>query len=334
MTGRTADARAESPRPSPSHRTAGRRVATALGWLAIAPAAFAVVARAASLEAGPLALLVALAPWALLGAAVAVVLAVVGRSAVLAAAAVIVAMPVVLWNAPLWTSGAVPAGPRALTVATVSMTFGQADPHAVVALVRDHEVDVLAIQELTPEAAEALVAAGLEDELAHDAAYPEPGFTGTGLWSREPLLSETAVPGFVSRTIRAELDAVGGLTVVAPHPAAPGPWRHEGWSADTTALVSLLDGIDGPTLVVGDLNLTRDHRAFRDLLDQGLIDAVDQAGAGLPMTFPEQRTAFPFVAIDHVLARDVDFAATDVDTDVVAGSDHRALVVTYAYPGE
>lgn len=288
-----------------------------------------------SIESGPLALVVALTPWALAAVAVGLIAAALARSIALAAAAAPLGVSIGIAIAPMWSSDSLPDAPHALTVASVSMTFGRADADAVVALVHDHDVDLLAVQELTPEAADALAAAGLDDVLPHSAAFPEPGFIGTGLWSSEPLSGVAAVEGFVSRTVRAQVESGGGLTVVAAHPAAPGALTHEAWSADTAALVDLADAIDGPALVVGDLNLTPDHRAFRDLVDAGYAHARDQAGAGLKPTFPEGRAPFPLVAIDHVLVRDTLFAADSVHTIAIPGADHRALIVTYAYaPGD
>src|SRR5262245_25725596 len=46
-------------------------------------------------------------------------------------------------------------GPR-LTVMAMNMRVGQADAAQIVGLVRDHRVDVLAVQELTPQGEQAL----------------------------------------------------------------------------------------------------------------------------------------------------------------------------------
>jgi len=313
-------------------RVQWRGLSRALGWVVFAPTLAVVAARELGFEAGPFALLVALTPWALAGFALSLVLAGLGRSALLAGVSVLACIPVVFSIAPVWTSETLPGGPHAMTVASVSMTLGEADADEVVALVRDHDVDLLAVQELTSDAMAALDEAGLGEELAHAAAYPEPGFAGTGLWSREPLTGATAVDGYMARTVRAQIGTGGStLTVIAPHPGAPGAFQHEMWSWETDQLVELADAIDGPALIVGDLNLTPDHRAFRDLLDSGYAHARDEAGVGPRLTFPEVRTPFPLVAIDHVLVRDTPFAASDVETVAITGADHRALVATYTY---
>ena len=330
MTTRPADA------PAP---VAWRRLALGLGWVSLAAIAIVILARLTGWEAGALAILVSLTPWLAFAALVPLALAALGRSWPLAAGALAALALTVVWTVPLFVADGdatrAPEGDAApaLTVASVSATFGGVDADAVVALVRDASVDVLAVQELTPECVEALAAAGLAEELPHAELRPEEGFTGTGLYSRLPLTDAEALSGLTSWTVRAEVATeAGALTVLAPHPAAPGPLYHSAWESDLAALADLVSEVDGPLLVLGDLNATRDHRAFRRLEDAGLSDAVDQAGAGFQPTFPEGRGPFPLVELDHAMIRDAMIVATHVRTVSVPGSDHRALVVDYSTP--
>ncbi|MDN4480799.1 endonuclease/exonuclease/phosphatase family protein [Demequina muriae] len=317
-----------APRPS-----ALRRTMRALAAIALVGVAVPVAARLLGWEPGPVAILVALMPWVTLAAAVPLVLAALARAWWLLAASAVVASSCVVWMVPLYVGAPAPPAGEEFTVASVSMTFGGADATEVVQLVRDHQVDVLALQELTPEAAVALRSAGLDAELPHSRAYPEPGFTGTGVWSRLGISDGRAIEGTTSRTVQVVVDAESGpLTVLAPHPAAPGLFAHSAWSADLAALEASVAGIDGPLLVLGDLNMTRDHRAFRDLESAGLADAATQAGAGFSPTFPQGRRPFPIAAIDHALVRDAPLTAVQVSTAAVSGADHRALVVTYVTP--
>src|SRR2546430_1242675 len=64
---------------------------------------------------------------------------------------------------------------------------GGADPAALVALVRDQRVDLLALQEFTPEAERALDGAGLAALLPQRVSDPQPGVAGSALYSRFPL---------------------------------------------------------------------------------------------------------------------------------------------------
>lgn len=290
-----------------------------------------VVARLFGCEAGPLAIAVSLMPWVTLACVVPIVLALVARSWWLVAASAAVLALCVAWSVPMFT-GQHAGGDEALRVASINMTFGEAAADEVVRLVQENHVDVLAVQEVTPEAVVALKVAGLEKVLPFSVDASEPGFKGTALWSRTPLRNTESLDGFVSRAVRGTVDVVGGrsLDVFAVHPAAPGPRAHLAWDADLARLTALLAAQDGPTLVVGDLNTTRDHKAFRALEGLGFADAADQAGAGFLPTFPQGRGPLPFVAIDHALMGRADLIATSAKTAVVSGADHRMLLVTYA----
>jgi endonuclease/exonuclease/phosphatase (EEP) superfamily protein YafD len=116
-------------------------------------------------------------------------------------------------------------------------------------------------------------------------------------------------------------------TVVAVH--LESPVDIVGWRADLAALPTMLREADawagaGAVMVAGDFNSTLDMRPFRNGL-AGYADAVRQAGAGYPATFPNlRRGTVPLFVIDHVLT--LRCTATGAHTAGIAGSDHRALV--------
>lgn len=311
-----------------------RPVLHILGWLALAGTAPALLARATGVEAGPLAIAVALLPWMTLACAGALALALLARARVLGAVAALAAIAAVAWQLPVYVaSNPAPAQAQQLTVGSVNVTFGEADAQAVVDLVGDHSIGLLAVQELTPRAVTALTAAGLDRLLPYRVVYPEQGFAGTGIWSATPLGQAGALEGLTARTPRVTVEVAGTqVTVVAPHPAAPGLTRHDRWEADLSALHAAVatELASGPVLVVGDFNATRDHRRFRDLEALGCADAADQAGAGFLPTFPQGRPPFPLVAIDHSLACAAGLVATQVSTHAIPGADHRALVAVYS----
>jgi endonuclease/exonuclease/phosphatase (EEP) superfamily protein YafD len=323
-----------------SLRSRWRGVVRVLAAVALIALAIPVAARLFGIEEGPLAILVALMPWVTAACAIPVLLALLARAWILLAASAAVMALCVAWAVPMFTSQDA-YGDDVVNVATVNLTFGRADADAVVALVERHEVDVLAAQEVTPEVVAALSAAGLDDLLPYSEVAAEPGVTGTALWSRMPLANAEslegnaqteAIGGYVSRAVRGDVSVAGtNLAVLAVHPAAPGVFGHAAWDADMAYLTDNLAAQDGPTLVVGDFNTTRDHRAFRDIQDLGYADAADQAGAGFLPTFPEGAKTGPLVAIDHALMGHADLVATTVATAEVPGADHRMLLVTYTH---
>jgi len=319
---------------SPSTRgdRSWRRVARWAAAITLAAVSVPVAARLTGWEPGPIAWLVSLMPWVTLACVIPVAFAMLARSGRLTVAAVLPLALCVAWIAPLFSSSAVTGGSDvALRVATINATFGEADADAIVAMVRDDSVDVLAVEELTPDEVDALHEAGLDDAMPYSELRAEQGFTGTGLWSRQPLASSESVGGLHSRAVRIDIVVAGEpLAIYAVHPMAPGVFDHSVWDADMEALATLLKPRDGAVLVAGDFNTTRDHRSFRDLEALGLKDAVDQAGAGFLPTFPNGRLPMPVVAIDHIMVRDSALVAVSTRTVSIPGADHRALVVTYA----
>ncbi|WP_062466945.1 endonuclease/exonuclease/phosphatase family protein [Demequina maris] len=318
-------------------------LARALAIMALVAVLIPVVARFAGWEGGPLAVIVSLMPWVTLACLVPVVLSLLARDWILVALSVAVAALCVWWIAPIFVASTA-SGPVALRVATFSLANGQADAGAVVDLVRENDLDLLALTELTPEAQARLEAAGLDELLPYSAEYPGEWKYGTGLWSSRPLAEAEPLPGFTAQAIRAETTLGGDrLTVIVAHPESPGVFDHSDWDADLVALKSVLEPEEGPVLVAGDLNTTRDHRGFRQIEGFGYVDAVDEAGAGFLATYPNGSVRWrherppdwltePFVAIDHVLAKDAGIVAAEVETVVMPRSDHRALVAVYREP--
>lgn len=297
------------------------------------------LARAVGLDAGPLTWAIALTPWIGAAAVVALLIAVLTRSWPLIAVAIVVVAVHVAWQLPLFIADQpVPADRlaqarstgRTATVMTLNLKYGNADPATVVRLVEDNHVDLLALQELTPEADQALRAAGLLRLLPHSFARPASAFQGTGIWSRNPLTAARELSGYASRQLLASTSLAGGpVTVGAIHPVAPGRNDTTQWSQEYARLLSDLSGLPGAVVVAGDFNATRDHAQLRVLLGTGYRDAAEQAGAGLKFTFPQERRLPPLVAIDHVIARDTALRAVAMHVTTVRGSDHAAVIVEY-----
>jgi endonuclease/exonuclease/phosphatase (EEP) superfamily protein YafD len=315
--------------------TARRTTRRPLKWASVvllAGLALPALARLTGWEPGPVVWLVALMPWFTFACLLPFALALLGRSWPLAAASGALATLGIAWLAPLYVAEGAPGeGDAVLRIASANLLLGQADADAVVTMVREREIHVLAVQELTPDAADRLREAGLDVLMPYSALEDELGAGGSGLWSRLPLSEPTTVEGLSFNAVRADIEVEGrAVAVFSVHPFPPGPRDHERWSADLAQLAVVLEAETGPAVVAGDFNATRDHRAFRQLEALGYVDAADQAGAGFVPTFPEGLLPTPVVAIDHVIARDVPWAATEVVSVALTDTDHRALVVTYS----
>ena len=210
-----------------------------------------------------------------------------------------------------------PDGPR-LRILASNLFVGRGDVKTVIELVREHDVDVLNLLELTDESAQEFERAGLFDLLPYRILRPLEGGRGSGIASRHPLTElDLAGPSSLEQpSARLEIDGIA-VEVVAVHPVPPtdsaGRWRRE------TA------GLPVPgraiRVLAGDYNATLDHATFRRLLTSGYRDAAEQRGKGLVPTWPAKA---PLVTLDHVLA-DQRASIADYRTFRVPGSDHHAV---------
>ncbi|GGF39896.1 hypothetical protein GCM10011519_11950 [Marmoricola endophyticus] len=244
---------------------------------------------------------------------------------VLTAVAVVGLVVQVVWLAPRFTPDEV--GGSGPTVLTANLKYGAGDAGTVVRLVRERQVDLVALEEVTPASLARLRAAGLERLLPHAAGRPSEDADGTMVFSRYALTGATAVPV-----------SLGGVSVSV---AAPEPFRflavhvsdplfHPGpWYADLGLLQRTVRASTGPVVVAGDFNTTLDHAPLRRVLERtGLRDGAEQAGSGLRPTWPSDRLV-PILTIDHVLTgRGVAVAGTDRVR--VPGSDHFGLLARLA----
>jgi endonuclease/exonuclease/phosphatase (EEP) superfamily protein YafD len=326
-------------RPGKTRRAVGAGVGAVAGLLAAAGLA----ARFLTTTSAPLIDLAAVAPILMAGAVVAVLAFWVARLRVLTALAVALALVAAVTQAPLFL---VDARADALTtvplvVLQANLMVGHTDAEAVVALVRDNDVDVLTIEELTQSQLDGLVLAGLERFLPYEAALPAGAAAGTGVWTKRAMtnISVLAPSTFHSIVIRTTTSTGDTVTVIAAHPRPPINGLSHVWAAELRTLDAQLSAritdTDDPIIVGADLNATWDTVAFRSLLDDGFSDAAELAGAGITATYPTDETMLgvtlpPFLALDHVLVRGAD--VSNVRVVDLPGSDHRGLLVRVLVP--
>ncbi len=321
----------------------GRRgswaVTVPTGLAAAGFAAFALV-RALGLESGfPLVPLLAYTPYAAAAAVLAVPLAGVLRRwvslAVLAVAAAVLVSAVVPRAVPFAVTH---AGGPALRVMTFNALGGGGRVDEVLALVRDREVDVLALQEATPELLADLSAAGLDDLLPYVVDHSGPGATGSTVHASLPLAdagSLSGPDGFAMPVAALEVPGAeygGAVEVVSVHVPPPVDPRYTAaWEAELAGLAAPApEGVR--RVLAGDFNATLDHAALRGVLDTGYLDAAAALGEGTVPTWPALGRPLPPVAIDHVLV-DPSMGVDGLEVVEVTGSDHRAVLVTVTLPG-
>ncbi|HEX7302355.1 endonuclease/exonuclease/phosphatase family protein [Lentzea sp.] len=216
---------------------------------------------------------------------------------------------------------------------TSNLLTGIADADAIVREVKARRVDVLAMQELTPEMVRDLDRAGLGQVLPNRVFLDEPGGSGSGIASRYPLTQRNLTPPGTLRQAAALVDLPGkDVEVVSVHPLPPvvteGP---EAWQRELAGLPAP-DSTGAIRVLAGDFNATLDHVGLRRLLNKGYVDAADQVGKGLIHTWPSKAGIWPPpVTIDHVLV-DSKIVVDTLDVFDVPGSDHRAVVTQFVVP--
>jgi endonuclease/exonuclease/phosphatase (EEP) superfamily protein YafD len=217
---------------------------------------------------------------------------------------------------------------KTLRVLASNLLYGQADPKAVVDLVRTQRIDVLNLVELTPRAVDGLTAAGLFQTLPYRVLHAAPGAFGSGIVSRFPLTEVNLTGDSAAKQPGAQVDLGDGVVaeVVAVHPISPDVDTPQ-WEREIKDL-SRAAGEHGLRILAGDFNATLDHAAFRTVLSRGYNDAAEQHGSGLSPTWP---SSMPLVTIDHVVV-DNRAAVRDYRVFDVQGSDHHAVFAEVQLP--
>jgi len=219
---------------------------------------------------------------------------------------------------------------RPLEVVTANLYYASRDRHPFTTWLDRHPADLVVVQEVTPAWAKSLEAvAGYPHRslVARNDAY------GIGVLSRWPLESlrslDLAGDGHPSLAGDAIVDGqrVHFLAVHARWPVLPSLARSRDRALHRIAV--LVRAQSGPTVVLGDLNLSPDSPAFGRLLSDGrLHDAL--AGSLWQPTW--QAGFWPLaLRIDHVLVSD----SVCVEEGAVGepiNSDHRPVTARLRLP--
>ena len=315
-----------------------RILATLLGLLALAVALVAFAARYLPITGHPSLIVAAASPYLAVASPVAVLLLVLGRRWLLTVVALAVTVALLWVYVPRYLA---PTGADVaavdVRVLTTNLGMGQADPPSLVALARD-TADIVAVQEMTQEAADGLSEAGMDAVFPHRVVLPAPLASGIGIWSRHPIVNSGRIDGYALPMLGTRIRIPGVVvdtTVLSIHLAAPWPQPIETWLADIALMPDTLtevgrDAGAGAVIVAGDFNATADMAPFRRLLATGYGDAAADAAAGLARTYPGRGGRPPLLGIDHVLTKNA--SAATARTVEVPGADHRGLLTTVRVP--
>jgi len=307
-------------------------VPAALVWLLVAPAVVWAVARTAGLERGSLLVqLTAFTPYAAALSAVPLVVVLLARNWWATAVAVVACVALAVGVLPrAFGHSSTGAGNDArLTVMSVNLRLGLADAVSIVDLVRTRDVDVLTLQEYTPDAQEALGTAGLAALLPYSSRDPIDGAAGSAVYSRLPPSDVALVQGYWFYQARMVVHPGGrAVTVESVHPPPPVSRAGPGW---VEALREQTPASEpGLRVLAGDFNSTLDHVELRRLVNTGYRDAAATVGAGLVPTWPyygPRANVTPKVTIDHILVNG-SIGVGGFTAVTVPLTDHRAIIAT------
>ena len=328
----SAPARAAARTPSRTRRVGGVVWTVLLSSCLVGVGALTLARALGFDDVTPLAQLVSFTPWVALAALVVLLLSLSRRRWVLSAIAGVLVVAHAVWLVPFFVPGPsiAPGADGTLRVMAANVLYGRADARAVVEAVREQEVGLLSVVELSEEFEAELVAAGIEDVLPYSwtATHPTEGAAGSGMWSATPLTDERE--GVASRfhqpSAVVEVDGTS-VRVTAVHPHPPTPGDVDLWTGDLALLRDAAHADPAPQILLGDFNATFDHSAFRDLLGGRFADATRLAGQGVSLSWPAGRRYPPLVDLDHVVV-DQGMRVDDVGAIAIPGTDHLAILAT------
>ena len=291
-------------------------------------------------------------PWFMIVSLVSLLFAAYARRACAALVALACLAVNVWWQYPFFSPGdglpseAVTAvsqvkadtGDAYARVMTCNVYKGRADAQAIVDMVRDERVEVLALQETTDAFVAALKRAGIESYLPYAQIASADGVFGNGLWSAAPLGDpvDDDVDSSASFMPGGTVKFAGGrrpVRFVSVHTTAPVPGHWRQWKRSLDELGRKRQDTATRYVFMGDFNATTDHAPMRDFLGTRFRDASRSSGHGFAFTWPTNRRIIPiFAGIDHVIV-DRGITAGQVQTRQVRGSDHVALLATIAAVG-
>jgi vancomycin resistance protein VanJ len=308
--------------------------------------ALLVIGGLVTIQGGPLAIASTLTPHFALACVALGPVAIVTRSRRLA---IVLGLVVILFGvrfAGEWLSPVSSGEADALLVGTWNIQAGEAAAEDAVRMLVDRPIDIVTLQELTPE-----VAAAIEADATLLARYPyraleaRRGVAGIGILSRFPISTaayEIEPVRLEARVLLPNRELV--VLVAHPFPARIGQIAGIPVDFDPTerdqelrllrSRVAVLEAAGESVLLIGDFNTAPTDPAFGPLT-AGLHDAHAEAGLGPGWTWRPARFAFTGIGllrIDLVLST---AAQQPVRTNVAcpARGDHCLLTAWLALGG-
>jgi len=231
----------------------------------------------------------------------------------------------------------VPANAPQLHLLSFNINKSNQQIDQMIRVIRDSNADVVAIQELSPQLAQAA-----DEQLAelypYRALHPQTDFFGQCVLSRYPLSNDEF---WQINLGHQHVDAAwNGQTItlfnVHPiHPLRGFSFDGEARAMEVNDVLRRTETVTAPLLIVGDFNMTNLSDDYARVTDR-YSDTYEQIGWGMGFGFPNFANAFhirfvpPLARIDYIF-HDAHFQPVEmhVGSDS-AGSDHFPVYATLA----
>ncbi len=237
----------------------------------------------------------------------------------------------------LRSSSAAPDAPK-IHVLTYNLKSQTENLDSSIAIIRDSDADVVALQELS-EQASAIFAETFAESYPYQALHPQPGepIPGQGVLSRYPITSDEYWRIHFGQQRVSLLIGEYDITLYNAHAAFP--FVPNGFQYRHQEIMDILERAESettPVIIAGDLNMTDQSADYQRIL-ANYADVQREIGWGMGFTFPDYRMVNPTLSFIPPLSR-IDYIFHNagfhtVDTDVwpsSGGSDHRPLRATLA----
>ena len=306
-----------------------------VAWLALVPAAGPLACVGLARVAWVFDVWTAFVPYMLAAAVLASVLAIVLKARWAACVGGAMTTLLLTMVGTQWGRGTNENYRPAFSVMSANVKTANRDFDRFVEFVRSDPPDVLAVLEVDEGWGDALDA--LSDIYPHRAGRTAPDNFGILLFSRVEweeaevvMLGEGATASVSARFNPGAFGERGpdDLTVLATHPVPPASgwlWRQR--NRQLTATAAWAADVDGPLIVMGDLNVPPWSPFFLDLKRDGRLKDARRQADGLAFTW-NARSPLIETSIDHVLYRR-GLAAVSFEAGPDVGSDHRPVRATF-----
>lgn len=224
-----------------------------------------------------------------------------------------------------------PAGGRSIRVVVANVLSSNQKHAKFITFIKKENPDFFLLMEVNRAWMKSLEV--LENEYPYTVSFARQDNFGIALFSKFPLVDEEILTlggrKLPSVFARVQVDDEHLLTVLGTHPLPPGSSRQTtGRNEQLVSLSKLAGKVEGPRLLLGDLNVTPWSPRFADVL-QGSKLRDSRSGFGIQPTWPTGELVMLRMPIDHVLvSKEVHIHDRRVGSNV--GSDHYPVIVDFS----